>query len=203
MFQLATVDDMEAVYELSQRAINKITPNAEVRRVWVTRNPEDSFVVKHHGKVVAFFHLIPVKHERLKEFKEGKIRGWEIGAEDIETFEPDKPVECLVIIASEQETDEITRMNYARILMRGTMQVLGDLGRRGVTITKFYATSETPTGIALSLHAGMRELDYRLGRRLAFEMDIEKADSPLLKSYKKGLAEWKREQKKPAKQRAS
>ncbi len=196
MFVLATAADMEEVYKLAQRAINRITPNAEVRQAWLMKNPESSFLVKHNNKIVAFFHLLPVEPESLKEFIEGKIRGWEIRYEDIETFEPGKPLECFVIIASEQETDKATRENYVRVLIRGIMRKLEELGQRGVIITKVYATSETPTGIAMSMHSGMKELDIKLGKRLAFMIDIDKSNSRLLRGYKRELAKWKKEQEK-------
>jgi hypothetical protein len=40
------------------------------------------------------------------------------------------------------------------------------LGKEGVIITKIYATSETPTGIAMAIHAGMETYGHKLGKRL-------------------------------------
>lgn len=202
----AKSDDMEAVYELAQRAINPVTMNPATRRAWLNANPESCFVVKHNKEVVAFFHLLPIKHERLMQFMDGKIRGWHITGEDIEPFEPGKPVECLAIVASEPDVDETTRMHYMLVLLRGLSKTLNEMGRRGILITKIYATSETPTGIAMAMHLGMKEMPPRIGKRIRFELDTkDEATSFLIKSYQKGLSEWKKSQGKaqPSKQVAN
>jgi len=100
VFELAKPEDMTAVYELSLRAIGP-TMNDELRRSWLEKNPESCYVVKHGEKLVAFFHLLPLKHETLMDFMAGKIRGWDIHADDVGIFEPGRPLECLLIIASE------------------------------------------------------------------------------------------------------
>lgn len=197
-FEIAKAEDMDAVYSISQRSIGS-TMSAETRRIWLSANPESCYVVKHGGKVVAFFHLLPLKHGTLTAFMEGKIRGWNIGAEDVETYKPGKSIECLAIIASEPDVDETTRMHFVRVLIRGLMSEMRKLGQKGILITKIYATSETPTGISMAIHAGMETFGERLGKRLTFIMDTETTKSFLLDSYKEGLAEWKKEQSKQPK----
>ncbi len=193
-FEIANPEDMDGVFDLSSRAIGQ-TMSADVRRSWLSKNPESCYIVRHSNKIVAFFHLLPLKHETMMDFMEGKIRGWNITVEDVETFEPGKPFECLLIIASEPDVDETSRMHYVRVLLRGITRRMNELGKSGVTITKLYATSQTPTGIAMAIHAGMEEFSPRLGKRLAFVMDVETSQSFLLDSYKEGLAEWRRRNK--------
>jgi hypothetical protein len=195
VFETARSEDMEAEYALSQRAIGHTTMNDEVRRIWLNKNPESDFVVKHQGDVVAFFRLLPIKHERLMMFMRGEIRGWDISAEDVETFEPGKPVECIVMgVASEPDEDETTRKLYVSRLLRGVMRVLEKLGRKGIIITKIYATSDTPTGIAMSIHAKMTPFGNPIGKRLTFVLDVATSDLSILQPYKGGLAAWKAEQ---------
>lgn len=193
-FEIAKSEDMKAVYELSKRAIGP-TMSAEVRQAWLEKNSESCYIVKHDNKIVAFFHLLPVKHECLMSFMRGEIRGWDITVEEVEPFEEGKPVECLVIIASEPDVNETTRMHYVTVLLRGLRKELGQLGRRGVLITKIYATSETPTGIAMAIHAGMEAYGPRAGKRLTFVLDVEKSKSFIFSIYKENLEEWQKEQK--------
>ncbi|WP_201363291.1 hypothetical protein [Dictyobacter formicarum] len=164
----------------------------ELRQSWLRKNPESCYIVKHGDKVVAFFHLLPLNHETLMDFMNGKIRGWEIDAENVETFEPGKAVECLAIIASEPDVDATTRKHYVRVLIRGLTNELGKLGRRGVILSKVYATSETPTGIAMALHVGMEQFGKKLGKRLTFVLDPTTSESFLVDEYKNGLHEWKK-----------
>ena len=71
------------------------------------------------------------------------------------------------------------------------MEEMRKLGEKGIIITKIYATSETPTGIAMALHAGMETFGQKLGKRLKFVMDVDKSQSFLLDSYKAGYKEYK------------
>lgn len=193
-FEVAKPEDMEAENQLAQRAIGspgRMTP--DIRRLWLARNPEGHYLLKHNKKLVAFFWILPIKHETLIAFMDGKIRGGEITPDDIETFEPGKPVECLIVgIASEPDVGGITRMHYVQHLLRGTKKEIGKLGQKGIIITKIYATSDSPTGIATAIHAGMSEYGPRIGKRLRFIMNVESSTSFLLDDYKKALAIWKK-----------
>lgn len=186
-FAIAKPEDMDAVYELSLRAIGN-TMNAETRRGWLTVNPESCYIVKHDSKVVAFFHLLALKHSCLINFMEGNIRGWEITPDCVEQFKPGHAVECLAIIASEQDiVEKATRQHYVRVLLRGMKRRLGELGQQGIIINSVYATSQTPTGIAMAIHAGMEQYGNSLGKRLTFKMDVKNSTSFLLEDYKAAL----------------
>ena len=197
-FTIATEKDMEEEQDLSRRAIGAasfVTP--EIRRAWLARVPGGDYHIRHSGKLVAFLRLLPVKHERLIEFMDGKIRGGEITADDLEPFEPGKPIECILIgTASEPDVNDTTRMHYVQMLIRGTMRELEKLGHKGVLITKLYGTSDTPTGIAMAIHSGMKEYGPKIGKRLRFVIDLEKQDTFIFSKYKEGLAKWKKEQRK-------
>jgi hypothetical protein len=83
------------------------------------------------------------------------------------------------------------------VLLRGAGEELRKLGRRGTIIKKVYARSQTPTGIAMAIHAGMKEYAPmpRTVKLVRFVLDIEVSTSYLAQSYKEGLEEWKQEQK--------
>ena len=193
-FETASAEDMQSEYDISKRAIIPNTMSAELRRAWLDKNPEGNYVVKHNGKVVAFFQLLPVRHERLMQFMRGEIRGWDISPDDLDPFEPGKPVECLAMTASEPDVAESTRKHYMAILLRGLRNELEQLGRKGIVITNVYATSETPTGISMSLHAAMQEFGSPLGKRRAFVMNLEQSPMFLTEAYRRGLDEWKQAQ---------
>jgi hypothetical protein len=72
---------------------------------------------------------------------------------------------------------------------------MGQLGRQGIIVTRVYATSDTPTGIATAIQIGMDEYGHKIGKRLRFVLDVEKSQSFLLDDYKQGLAEWREEQR--------
>ena len=202
VFSQATPNDMEGVYKVAASLFGDTT-SAEARKPLVELCPEGNYVVKRNGQVVAYIHIQPLKHERLMAFMRGEIRGKHITASDIDCFAPNKTVECLIksVGATKQigTTDEDRRANQLRFLfklIRGTALEMANLAKNGVIIEKLYATSETPTGIAMGFSAGMEQFGKPLGEgRFRFIMDVEKAELPLLHPYKQALTKWKEEHK--------
>ena len=136
-------------------------------------------------------------------FMRGEIRGKHITPNDLDCFEPNKTVECLIkSVGATKEigiTEETKRANQLRFLyklLRGTAQEMAKLGSRGIKISTMYATSETVTGIAMGFSAKMHQFGKPIGGgRFRFAMDVEETDIPLLHPYKKALAEWEKQHK--------
>lgn len=193
-FAVAKHENMQAEYDFVQHVYGT-SITVEQRQAWLAKNPEFDYIVKRDNRIVAFLTLLPLKHDTIQAFMEGKIRGKDITSDDIETFEPNKSIECIIIgTATDQDVSETMRTHYMLVLIRGIMQELKKLGARGITITKVYGTSESPTGIAMALHFGMDEIKPRLGKRLRFVLDVNQSESLLLKDYKTELAKWRKSQ---------
>ena len=203
-FNQATPEDMEGVYKVAA-SLFESTTSAEARKPLIKLCPEGNYVVKRNGKVVAYIHIQPLKHERIIAFMKGEIRGKDITVNDLDPFEPGKTVECLVksmgatkLIGTTGETQRNNQLIYLRILLRGTALAMAELGRQGINISKMYATSETVTGIEMGFSAKMEQFGKPLkGGRFRFALDVETSDLAILKPYKHALTEW-RERNKPA-----
>lgn len=196
-FSRATEDDTEGIYKVAASLFGSTT-SAEARKPLIKLCPDGNYILKRNGKVVAYIHIQPLKHERLMAFMRGEIRGHHITADDLDCFAPGKPVECLVksigavkTIGATEEAKRINQLNYLRRLLRGTAREMAKLGSNGIIITKLYATSETVTGIEMGFSAKMEQYGKPLkGGRFRFVLDIEKSDLPLLQPYKRALAKW-------------
>jgi hypothetical protein len=203
-FSLATPDDMERVYKVAASLFGDTT-TAEARKPLVALCPEGNYIVKRNGKVVAYIHIQPLKHDRLMAFMRGEIRGKHITTDDIDCFEPNKTVECLIKsvgatkeIGSNDRTKKANQLRFLYKLLRGTALEMGKLGGKGIKINKIYATSETVTGITMGFSAKMKQMGKPLGGgRFRFIMDVEETDIPLLHPYKTALAEWEKQYKLP------
>jgi len=82
------------------------------------------------------------------------------------------------------EAETGKRAYYGRRLISGIVRFIQDLAAQDVTITKLYATSVTPTGIAILRNAGFQEIG-QIGKRIAFELDTMRSDARLAKRYRK------------------
>src|SRR5450755_190729 len=197
IFSQATPDDMEGVYRVAASLFGSTT-SAEARKPLVEQCPEGNYIVKRNGKVVAYIHIQPLKHDRLMAFMRGEIRGKDITANDLDCFAPGKTVECLVksvgatkLIGANEHSQRENQLIYLRILLRGTALAMANLGRKGVKISKIYATSETVTGIEMGFSAQMEQFGKPLkGGRFRFVLDVQSSNTPILRPYKYALAQW-------------
>ncbi len=193
-FAQATPYDMEGVYLVARQLFGEHTTSADQRAAAVAKEPRGNYVVKDHGRVVAWMHVQPLRTDRLAAFMRGEIRGWQITGDDIEPFAPGRPIECLLKSMGAYHPVRAVRAMYTQRLFSGAARAMAELGERGIQIAKIYATSETETGIATALHAKMQPLGRIPGtkdkRRYAFCLDVATSDLPLLQPYKAAFSEW-------------
>jgi hypothetical protein len=122
-----------------------------------------------------------------------------LGADRIEQFEPDKPLECIIIdLATTPTVTPSRRGTYAQILLENFYQTLKEWGEKGIEITKVYAASNTPQGIRIIQHAGFQTIKEVGPGRYTFELDITKDSHKVLAGYKEALQRWKETQGKEA-----
>ena len=187
-FMRATTDeDLREEHELATLLFGNAMHTMETRKAWLARNPEIDFIVRDHGTLVGFINLLPAKHETIMRFIRGEIRGWEIPPDEVLPFTSEDNLECIIMgMATIQDVSLTKRVQYGAKIISGFMEFLQDLAQRSVTITAFYATSATPTGIAILRNADF-EVIGQVGKRIAFKLDVLKSESRLLKEYKEIL----------------
>lgn len=193
-FEIAKSENMEVEEDLDTRSIGPGGVTADIKRNWLAVNGETDYHVFYNNKLVAYLWLLPIKEDVMLRYLQGELHWKDIRPDDIVKFRAGKPVPLYALgIASEPDVSEEARMHYMFVLLRGVGRELKKLGRRGVIIPKVYARSQTPTGIAMCLHLGMKPYEPmpRTGKLMRFELDLETADTFLAHMYKQGLAEWK------------
>lgn len=199
-FSQATPQDMDGVYKVAANLFGSTT-SAEARKPLIYACPEGNYILKRNEEVVAYIHIMPLKHEKLMAFMKGEIRGKDIVVSDLDMFEAGKTVECLVKsvgavknIGNSEELCRANQLHFLFRLLRGTAYEMAKLGEKGINITKIYGTSETVTGIAMAFSAKMEQLGKPLGMgRFRFVMDITSSNLPVLMPYKRALATWQKE----------
>ena len=186
-FSKATVEDIQEEYDLATLLFGNATHNIETRKAWLEKNPDIDFIVRDHGRLVAFINILPVKHETIMRFIDGEIRGWEIPADDILQFDSGSTVECIIMsMGTSPEINPLRRAQAGAKLLSGILELLNGLAQQRVTISKLYATSSTPTGIAILKNAGFKELGH-MGKRVKFELEPLQSDSIAFAEYKKEM----------------
>jgi len=188
-FMKATVDDIQEEYDLATFMFGNAVHDIPTRYAWLEKNPDIDFIVRDQGRLVGFINILPVKHDTIMHFMRGEIRGWNIPAEDVLPFAPGSRMECIIMgMATTPEADITKRAYYGRRLIVGLMRFIHELAEKNIVITKFYATSVTPTGIAILHNAGFKTIG-QLGKRTAFELDTMNSDEPIAVQYRELLNE--------------
>jgi hypothetical protein len=186
-FMMATPDDILDEYNLATSIFGDAVHDVPTRRAWLARNPGTDFIVRDRDQLVSFLNLLPVKHNTIMKFMRGEIRGWDIPAEDILPYTPNSEVECIVMgMATTPEAPPNKRTQYGRRLISGVAQFLRELAVQNIVVTKLYATSSTPTGIAILRDAKFQEIG-QIGKRIAFEFDMMTATTPLAIKYREAI----------------
>lgn len=183
----AATSDILDEYSLATSLFGDATHDIEMRRAWLEKNSNIDFILRDRERLVGFINILPVKHRTIMQFLDGKIRGWEITPNDILPYTPGSKVECIIMsMVTTPEVEADKRAHYGQRLISGVVRFLEELAAQDVTITKFYATSSTPTGIAILKNAQFQQIG-QIGKRIAFELDTMTSDAPLAQRYRKLL----------------
>lgn len=196
-FREATVDDIDQEAELAGLVFGEKASALEERKAFVRANPHADHHLYDQGKLVAYIDLIPMKHEAIMEWVEGRAIVWNIDPKNIESFEPGKPVECLIAdMITSPTIPLVKRTYYGRALLRGLLDKLVEMGKQGIDVTKIYAGSDpkTPQGLRIIEEAGFQEIHRRGEGKVISVLDVMKSDKKFLQAYQEAINQWKEEQ---------
>lgn len=189
-FSVATEEDAQGIYEVIASLWGTLhTTPIEKRIEWYKANPEIDYVVKHENIVAGYVTIMSLKHETIEKLMQGKIRGWDIKAEDILSFEVGKKLECYTGIAI--RAGMYKTQYYGMRLLNGIMDVLKEMAEKGISLSKLYAVSDTPNGIKLSTGLGFKEYPPEEGSTFnQYILDLETSQSPYAKEYREKLKQY-------------
>lgn len=192
-YRTATLDDLDAEIDLAAlnfgRKRAEATREARIRFLQV--NPEITHYLFSQGRMVAAMNLVPLTHDAILEFREGK-RGWLFDTNQIEQFEPGHRLECIII--DMMTTTRVTldqRHRYASDLLNDFSHItLVEWGKRGVDIATVDACAGTEDGERILKRAGFKYTGKRDEREM-YHFDIDESNLKILQPYKTALARWR------------
>lgn len=205
-FRPARMDDLEAEDHMAYLNFGDGSRSPErnaSRRRYLEINPYTSFHLYNADILVGLINLVPLKHEAILEFRQGK-RGWMFPSEMIEQFEPGHRLECIVIdLATLTNTTLANRKVYASVLLHELAIQLAKWGSQGLDIKSIDACGGTVEGRKLLEHAGFTHIGtYQIpsldnpkiqSNRPMYYLDIDASDLVLLHRYKQALQKWRSE----------
>lgn len=154
---------------------------------WLKRNPDISYVVKSEGKVVGYVIILPLQPEKIKKILREEESTIDIEPSEIEVFEPGVPLHlyggAIGTIAGLTLAEKRT---YGTRLIRGLIDVIIDMGKRGIVFETFTARSTKPDGIRLLRNLGFAQIPS-IAEKKDFVLDIKKSGAREAIQYKQAL----------------
>jgi len=203
---VATPEDVTAIADIDEKTFNAKEKDAEPRETyinwiretylsWMNKNPESFFVLRNkQDKVVGFAALLPMKKNTMSRFIKGEIRMRDISPDDVELFEPEKPLHLYVIALCIDPLYRATmKHKYGAGMIRGLFAFLLDLAQRGVEIETITARNQKnkPDGKKLLQKMGIPQLRSPDPEKYLFSVKVADSGYPDLIEYSNTLAEWK------------
>lgn len=203
-FRPARMNDLEAEDHMAYLNFGEGSRSPErnaSRRLYLEANPYTTFHLFNSGTLVSFLNLVPLKHEAILEFRQGK-RGWVFPIKMIEQYEPGKPLELIIIdLATITNAPPEKRERYAGYLLHKLAGQLAAWGAKGIDIKSIDACGGTPDGRRILEHAGFTYTGtYKIpaigkpevmSDRPMYHLDVDTSDLVLLRRYKHALQQWR------------
>ncbi len=172
-FSFATPEDIPVIADIDEKIFNEKEESAEPKEVytrwigetylrWMQKNPETFFVLRNNqDKIVGFASLVPMKKDTMNRFIKNEIKMSDIPSDDIELFEPEKPLHLYVMALCVDPTYNVSiKRRYGAGLIRGLFAFLLELAQKGIEIETITARNQKnkPDGKKLLQKLGIPQL---------------------------------------------
>ncbi len=184
-------DDQNSIFEMEKEVLGATVP-LDRRLEWQIKNPDIDFIATSDGQVIGHMSLLPIKEQPLTALLKGEIRGWEISAEDIETYEPGNQYNLFIMALAVRKIEGRPNSMYAALILREVQQFLFEAADKEILIKAIYATSRTRDGIYLAERFDMETIkEWSTPRRKCYVMDMSKSDAKMAKAYREHVTSLK------------
>ncbi len=185
------VTTREEVFESTKLSDDIFGGHIDVDRqmAWLEKNPDIMYVAKSEGKVIGYVIILPLKPEKIEKLLQEKERTVDLEPDEIEAFKPGVPVHLYggaigVIIG----LSLVEKRTYGARLVSGLVDVLIDMGKKGIAIETFTARSTKPDGISLLRNLGFTQIPSTTEKK-DFILDVRKSGAREVMQYKRALVE--------------
>jgi hypothetical protein len=187
-FEAATLADMPVIVDMDVRTFH-VDMEVETYARWFRKNPESFFVLRDTAqKVVGYACLFPTSLQVIDRFVRDEIALEDIGADDIELYEPGPGLHLYVIaVAVDPVYRGSAKAEYGAQLIRGLYTFLYDLARRGVVIETITARSYKPDGLRLLRKLGIPQLRSPIKGKQLFGVRVAESGFPAFVKYSEVL----------------
>jgi hypothetical protein len=153
------------------------------------KNPDICYMLKDGDQIVGYTGITPLKPGKLNDVLAQTIPV-KVSPEDMETFDYGKSLDIYIgVIGVKPTFTRGEKRLYGSRLISGLIEVIINLGKKGVSIETIAARSNTPDGIRLMKGLGFTEIEPLTPERRTFVINVKESGIPFVRQYKKALEE--------------
>lgn len=189
-FTIATQDDIPATMQIGTAIFGSEGTSLERRLRWMEKNPEIFYVVRSaRGEVLGFACILPLSPDKIAKILREEEHPSDITPEEIQEFKPGEPIDIYVAaLCVKPGLPLIEEHRRGFQLVAGLMQVLIDLGHRGIPIRTLFARSRLVDGIRTLLRLGFTEIASTApSKQRHFIIRVDESGLPFILQYKEAL----------------
>jgi hypothetical protein len=187
--RVQTLEEMKECMEISKALFGAERGDIAKHMGIIAKNPETYYMIKDEDQAIGYTAIWPVKPSKLDNLLAQTIPV-KISPDDIETFERGKPIALYInVIGVKPGFSSDEKRSYGARLVSGLIDVIINLGKRGVPIEIIGARSNMPDGIRLMKGIGFTEIESFTPERRTFIIKIKESGIPFVLQYKKALRE--------------
>jgi len=188
-FVKATIEDMPEAVALAGEVFGGLnTISVEKRVEWLKKNPDIDYLLKQEGLLIGYLSLVPLRSKTIEDLLTLKRFAKDLTSGDILAYESNIPVDIYgMAIGVKPGFSRSEKRVYGERLILGAMNVLLDLGNRGIPVRRIVAHSFTPEGIRLMRHIGFTETPPKAPGLRDFVIDIESSGIKFIEGYKENM----------------
>jgi hypothetical protein len=194
-FRVATAEDAQGIHDVIVSLGWPATP-PEIRKSWLTVNPEIDWVVTPPGSnlIVGYISAVPYTPLVMERMMTGRIKGKDIKPEDILPFEPGKQYDLFVGLAERIKTKgEVQYANYGLRLVFGFRHVIWAWAERDIFIHRLMAHSAEEAGQDLASLLAFKQVPGVSGDLYPrYVFDFETSQSAFARRYRET---WKKQER--------
>ncbi len=184
----AVGEDQPGIYEMEKEVLGATLP-LDKRAEFYKKNPDIDFVAVKDNKVIGHLSLFPLPENVILALLQGKMRGWDITADQLENYEAGKQYRLFVMAIAVDKNEQQAGRIYAGLLIREAQKAIFEMAWQKVLVRAIYATSRTKDGIYLAGRMGMDTIaELSDTHRKAFVLDTGTNETRWAQEYRDYLA---------------
>jgi hypothetical protein len=188
--RLALPEDLPGIVTLHQKLFGEAgSVKLAKQQTWHDKNPSIDIVAVLGDDVVGHIELMPLKDAALQGMLQGTLRGWEVQAEDIETYDEEKQYNIFVMFLGIDKSEDTSDQRWdAANLMREGERFMNEMAERGRIVRGLYATSRTRDGIFMLERMEFSQIaEFSNAKRKAYCIDMGTSKSAIARDYREYL----------------